>query len=92
MEGVTWYNRSREDAEGTRILREVRPDGSVLLYRYGVDGSVIGFTYNGASYYYGKNLFGDIVDIYVTNMFLNLTKIVRFLLYNEIGRDEWLSW
>ena len=49
--------------DGTRILKEVRPDGDVLIYLYGKDG-ILGFTYNGTEYYYGKNLFGDITDIY----------------------------
>lgn len=34
-----------------------------MVYLYGKDG-ILGFTYNGTEYYYGKNLFGDISDIY----------------------------
>jgi len=38
-----------------------------LYYFYDDSGSIIGFEYNGTTYYYGKNLQGDIVCIYDTN-------------------------
>ena len=36
---------------------------TLITYHYGSDG-IFGFTYKGTDYYYGKNLFGDITDIY----------------------------
>ena len=50
--------------DGTRITKEKRSDGTDLVYIYGLDSTPIAFTYNDTYYYYGKNIFGDIVDIY----------------------------
>ena len=61
IESTTEYT-----VEGTTILAEKRILDSVetlISYHYGSDG-IFGFTYNGTEYYYGKNLFGDITDIY----------------------------
>ena len=61
IESTTEYT-----VEGTTILAEKRILDSVetlITYHYGSNG-IFGFTYNGTEYYYGKNLFGDITDIY----------------------------
>ena len=47
--------------DGSRILRENRSEGT-LTYYYGVEG-LMGFRYDGADYYYRKNLQGDIIGI-----------------------------
>ena len=55
--------------DGSRILSEVRTDDQLytvvrtLYYIYDASGSVIGMEYNGAKYWYDKNLQGDIVGI-----------------------------
>jgi RHS repeat-associated protein len=46
--------------EGTNILREEYGE-HVLDYLYGVDGELVGFTYDGTAYYYEKNLQGDVI-------------------------------
>lgn len=73
--------------DGTRILRENRlingDIASYFAYIYGADGTLIGFIHNGVYYYYGKNLFGDIVDIYnVTG-----TKVAHYA-YDAWGNHE----
>ncbi len=51
--------------DGNRILKET--DGTkTLTYYYGTSG-VIGFRYNGADYYYRKNLQGDVIAIFNTS-------------------------
>jgi RHS repeat-associated protein len=55
-------NGTEYELDGTTIVKESRT-GTVIRYRYGVEG-LIGFTYNGTDYYYTKNLLGDITGIY----------------------------
>ena len=49
--------------DGSRILRENR-NGTVIDYYYDDQGNAIGFQYNGSTYYYGRNLQGDVVELY----------------------------
>ncbi len=51
--------------DGTKILSETRPTGTIK-YLYGING-VIGFTYNGNTYYYEKNIQGDVTAIVDVN-------------------------
>ena len=64
-------------------MREQHSNGQRLLYNYGTDGSLVGFAYNGTYYYYGKNIFGDIVDIYAANG----TKVAHYV-YDAWGNHE----
>ncbi len=48
--------------DGTTILSETRPSGTIYYY-YGIDG-ICAFKYNGAMYYYGKDLQRNIMYIY----------------------------
>ncbi len=67
------------DADGNTVTKKYYLDGSDILaeqvsgsddtvytiwYAYGGDGTLAGFTYNDADYYYQKNLQGDIIGIY----------------------------
>ena len=74
-DGGGYYVESDYILDGSRILSERRvhtewlyyPEvsvESVLHYYYDASGSVIGLNYEGEDYYYGKNLQGDIVEIY----------------------------
>ncbi len=59
--------------DGSRIIKEISSlsisphTTNTIYYYYDDTGSVIGFNYDGADYYYGKNLQGDIVSIYSSN-------------------------
>lgn len=53
--------------EGTNILREEYGE-HVLDYLYGVDGKIVGFTYDRTTYYYEKNLQGDVIRRYLYRM------------------------
>ena len=55
-------NGTEYELDGTTIVEEKRT-GTVIRYRYGVEG-MVGFTYNGTDYYYTKDLFGNISGIY----------------------------
>ena len=51
--------------DGTKLLAQ--SDGNLLLFHYGNEG-VIGFTYQGVgTYYYKKNILGDIIGILDSN-------------------------
>ncbi|MDD4476286.1 MAG: hypothetical protein PHV95_10990 [Eubacteriales bacterium] len=52
--------------DGSKILKETRTgnENATLYYYYDASGSVIGFSFNGNSCYYGKNIQGDIKYIY----------------------------
>ncbi len=47
---------------GTQILREIN-SAATIDYLYDENGSPIGLTYKGTTYYYRKNLQGDIINI-----------------------------
>ena len=49
--------------DGSRIVREAR-NGTVIDYYYDDLGNVVGFKYNNNYYYYGRNLQGDVVELY----------------------------
>ena len=53
------------DYEGDRLLSESR-NGTPIRYVYGASG-VIGFKYNGANYYFVRNLQGDVTRIVDAN-------------------------
>ncbi len=65
-DGITYYQ-----VEGSRILSETT-DGNIIVYLYDADGSPIGMKYlpkntsleSSKSYYFEKNIQGDIVAIY----------------------------
>ena len=67
--GMVPYYTDVDTVDGSRILSEVRTDDQLytvvrtLYYIYDASGSVIGMEYNGAKYWYDKNLQGDIVGI-----------------------------
>ena len=63
--------------EGTKIIFEDR-NGTMLYYLYNGD-ELLGFVYNGNTYYYHKNVFGDIIGILNSN-------------YEEIVTYEYDSW
>ena len=63
--------------EGRNIIFEER-NGTMLYYLYNGD-ELLGFIYNNNTYYYHKNLFGDIIGIYDSN-------------YNEIVTYKYNSW
>ena len=58
--GATTYQ-----LDGSKILSETRPTGTIWYYYD--NGGICGFQYNGAKYYYEKNLQGDITAIYDGN-------------------------
>ena len=61
-EGIrTSKNSITYTLDGTKILAETRPAGTIK-YLYGASG-VIGFTYNNNTYYYEKNIQGDVTAI-----------------------------
>ena len=47
---------------GNKILSQSDTSGNTLNFQYGIDG-ITGFTYNGAQYFYQKNIQGDIIGI-----------------------------
>jgi len=55
--------------DGSKILIESSAGNQnyVIYYYYDAIGSVTGFNYNGTTYYYGKNIQGDIKFIYNTS-------------------------
>lgn len=55
-------NSTTYTLDGSTILKETTGNRT-LTYYYG-DSGVIGFNYNGTSYYYRKNLLGDVTAIY----------------------------
>ena len=57
-----------------------------LMWLYGADGDYLGFTLNGAEYYYVKNMQGDVVAIADENR-----QIVVTYLYNDYGKIESVS-
>ena len=65
VEGASYIDYYTVD--GTKILSEKRMNNNVVLrtlyYIYDASGSAIGMEYNGAKYWYDKNLQGDIVGI-----------------------------
>ncbi len=63
--------------EGRSIIFEDR-NGDVIYYIYNGD-ELLGFIYNSKTYYYHKNMFGDIIGILDSN-------------YNEIVTYEYDSW
>ncbi len=63
--------------EGTSIIFEDR-NGTMIYYIYNGD-ELLGFIYNSKTYYYHKNIFGDIIGILDSN-------------YNEIVSYEYDSW
>lgn len=63
--------------EGNKIIFENR-NNDVIYYIYNTD-EVLGFVYKNKTYYYHKNMFGDIIGILDSN-------------YNEIVRYEYDSW
>ncbi len=63
--------------EGTSIIFEDR-NGTMIYYIYNGD-ELLGFVYNSKTYYYHKNMFGDIIGILDSN-------------YNEIVSYEYDSW
>ena len=53
--------------DGDRILKQVGCGLGVLQtleFYYDAQGEMIGFNYNGNDYYYGKNVQGDVVELY----------------------------
>lgn len=66
-----------------KLLREQGPDGT-LDFLYGADG-IMGFVYNGETYFYRKNLFGDVTHIYdadgllVASYVYDAWAIIRFI-------------
>ncbi len=53
--------------DGDRILKQVGCGIGVLqtlAFYYDAQGEIIGFNYNGSDYYYGKNVQGDVVELY----------------------------
>ena len=57
-----------------------------LMWLYGADGDYLGFTLNGAEYYYVKNMQGDVVAIADENR-----NIVVVYTYNDYGKIESVS-
>ena len=57
-----------------------------LMWLYGADGDYLGFTLNGAEYYYVKNMQGDVVAIADENR-----QIVVVYTYNDYGKIESVS-
>lgn len=49
--------------EGDKIIAQENPDGTTILFYYGLDG-LTALEYDGNMYYYKKNIFGDIIGIY----------------------------
>jgi len=66
-------NNITYELDGTKILREVRPTGTIEYY-YGTSG-VAGFRYNNADYYYQKNIQGDVTAIYTATG----TKVAEYI-------------
>ena len=53
--------------DGDRILKQIGCGIGVLQtleFYYDAQGEIIGFNYNGNDYYYGKNVQGDVVELY----------------------------
>ena len=57
-EGTTRYI-----VNGSRILCEVRPDGTKVYFYYDEGGSLLSMEYGDTMYYYVKNLQGDIIQL-----------------------------
>lgn len=53
--------------EGTKVIYEQKGD-NVIYYLYDANGEIIGLRYNEVTYYYIKNLQGDIISIIDKNM------------------------
>lgn len=51
------------ELSGTEVVYEKTGD-TIIYYMYDGVGDILGFEYNGAKYYYKKNVLGDIVGIY----------------------------
>ena len=54
---------TRYIVNGSRILCEVRPDGTKVYFYYDEGGSLLSMEYGDTMYYYVKNLQGDIVQL-----------------------------
>lgn len=65
---------------GTQILREIN-SVATIDYLYDENGSPVGLTYKGTTYYYRKNLQGDIIAIVNRSG----TEVVNYS-YNAWGR------
>lgn len=50
--------------DGSRVIAENRIDDNVFIYYYYDQSGIIGMNYNGSDYYFGKNILGDITEIY----------------------------
>ena len=66
---------SKESPSGThnfyydysnRLIKEIFENGKVIEYIYGNNG-LVGFIYENATYYYSRNIFGDVEAIYDTS-------------------------
>ncbi len=66
-QGINFLYESQYILNGTSIVRETRTyaDGSVITldFLYDDSGVILGVVYNGTTYYYRKNLQGDITGI-----------------------------
>ena len=76
-EKVVNGNTTKYHLEGTKIVFEDRND-AMIYYIYN-NGELLGFKYNGITYYYHKNRFNDIIGILDSN-------------YNEVVSYEYDSW
>ena len=54
-------NNVKYTYDGEQLLKEDR-NGTKIYYYHGTDG-IAAFEYNGAYYYYAKNMFGDVTEI-----------------------------
>ena len=66
-QGIDFLYESQYILNGTSIVRETRTyaDGSVIIldFLYDDSGVILGVVYNGTTYYYRKNLGGDVTGI-----------------------------
>ena len=65
---------------GSTILAQ-KTGNDIIWYIYDVDGEILGFTYNDVSYYYIKNLQGDVVRVIDAN-----GKVVASYTYDPWGK------
>ena len=51
--------------DGTKILKQIGTGaGKTLEFYYDAGGELVGFRYEGSDYYYGKNVQGDVTELY----------------------------
>mgnify|MGYP000758568976 CR=1 FL=1 len=51
--------------DGTRLVSQIGTGvGKTLDFYYNAGGEAIGFRYGGADYYYGRNVQGDVIELY----------------------------